>query len=364
MKNENTLFMELNRGSSEKYQITKIENCIRIDCDTKLEICDTYYDKATGEILIAVQRYLAPDKLAYNVEYLFLDENLHIKKVLIEDRGVMPKFLPAPDDSIWVILVSTVGEDGQILLPLLNRTRLTKEIVKKDTPYIELFRWNGNMYALFGPPMGSRTKCGKLVYFQFDKNHLFKTTKNSKLEFCRYPRVLVQDSHCFIQSLEGEDGTVQICSREIDKNGAVLNEWHSELMDEKDTFAPRMVARTSDELICICNDGAKNLYALIFGYDGALKERRFIGELPEVIAGRYIEYVKKLEDGSFLFHVQAGRGFFVVKNFQLTEWIFGTQEQILWNGKNIMEKKNSTFVPLSTPKGNYFISSIINTLKI
>ena len=118
-----------------------------------------------GESILAVNRYIEDGKLHYQTEYLFLDENLHIKKVLVENQGVLPEFILAPDESIWVILVSTTKDCMQIILPLYNRARITKEIFKKETSYTELFHWNGNMYALWGVPADSRAKCGKLVHF-------------------------------------------------------------------------------------------------------------------------------------------------------------------------------------------------------
>lgn len=354
-ENDGAFFPELENGDREIYQIEKKENCLRIECGTKLEVINAYYDRKAEESILAVNRYIEDGKLHYQTEYLFLDENLHIKKVLVENQGVLPEFILAPDESIWVILVSTTKDCMQIILPLYNRARITKEIFKKETSYTELFHWNGNMYALWGVPADSRAKCGKLVHFQFDKNHLFKDNKSIKLEFCRSPRALVQDTRCFIQNLEKDKGTVQIFSREIDEKGAVLSEWNSEKMDEKDTFAPRLTERTADELVFICNNNADKLYALIFQNDGTLKERRLICSLPEILTGLYVEFEKKPEDGSYLLHLQSGRGFLVIKDFQLTEWIYGAEEQILWNGKDIMEEKFSSFVPLSTPKGNYFI---------
>ena len=354
---EDMLFPELQETNGDKYNIILKDQCIIIDCDTKLIVYDCCYDSLTQQNIVAVYRYEEIDGWKYSLEYIYLDKEFQITKVLIENRGVLPQFIKAPDNSIWVNLIATVGGEGEIVLPLNNRARIEKEILKRETVSDQTFYWNGKAYVLVNKPIGSKKGCAKLVSYEFDKKNLYKTKKTQKLEFCYYPKALVQDGHCYIQSIDidYEKNTMQLCSREIDSKAVVLNEWHSEIFPEKNVGFPRMIERTEEEVIYICTDMKNKIYALILGIDGKLKERKLIGEIPEVEEQLSIEYVHKNDDGSHVFTYYYSRGIIVIKDLQMIARACVDSKYIWLNGKKLLEDNHFGVVPLYQHGKNYFI---------
>lgn len=354
---EDAFIPELQETNGDHYRIIVKDSCIIIDCDTKLDVYDCYYDSNTRQNIVAVHKAKEMNSLSYSVEYIYLDQELNITKVLIENRGVLPEFIKAPDDSVWVRLSATVGREGEIVLPLNNRARIEKEIVKKDIASVQRFYWNGKAYVLESKPIGSKKGCGKLVCYEFDKNNLYKTKKSKKLVFCDYPTAIVQDGHCYIQSMDidYEKDTIQLYSREIDSKAVVLTEWSSEIISGSDVGFVCMIERTDKEVIYICADMRNKIYALIFGNDGKLKERKLVGELSEVEEIPSIEYVCKNEDGSHLFTYYGSRGNMVIKDLKIIARAYGDGQYIWLNGERLFEEEHLGLVPLYTPNKNYFV---------
>ena len=73
-------------------------------------------------------------------------------------------------------LSSTSTErEGEIVLPLQNRFRITKEIVRKDLGMDAIFCLN-NQCCSYQIDLFNHKKYDKLFVYQFDKNGLYKTT--------------------------------------------------------------------------------------------------------------------------------------------------------------------------------------------
>lgn len=358
---EDVLIPEPQEINGDDYRIIVKDHCIIIDCDTKLNVYDCYYDINTQQNIVAVQKYQEMNSLSYSIEYIYLDHEFSITKVVRENRGVLPEFVRAPDDSVWVRLTATVGREGEIVLPLNNRARIAKEIVKREAAGEQRFFWNGKAYLLQGKPIGSKKGCGRLVCYEFDKNNLYKTKKSNKLEFCDYPMAIVQAEHCYIQSMDidYEKNAIQLYSREIDSKAVVLNEWSSEIISGSDVGFPCMIERTDKEVIYICTDDKTNkIYALIFGNDGKLRERKLIGQLPEVEGIRIIKYLHKNEDGSYVFTYygsKIGSGNMVIKDLKIIARAYADGQYIWLNGEKLFEDKHLGFKPLYTPNNNYFV---------
>lgn len=153
------------------YQVKKENGAITVLANKPICVCDHFWDCMNEEWVFAVK--CDDGQSRYHIDYLFLDKNFELLNALTEDKGVNPQFLTAQDNTAWVSLSSTSTErEGEIVLPLQNRFRITKEIVRKDLGMDAIFCLN-NQCCSYQIDLFNHKKYDKLFVYIKQENSIF-----------------------------------------------------------------------------------------------------------------------------------------------------------------------------------------------
>ena len=172
-----------------------------------MQVEDCCYDEARDHFVIAVKYYRGQN---YFIDYIVCSREWQIVKKVTETRGVNPRFVLAPDKSVWVGMSATrTKKDGEIVLPLYERERVTKEIVKSDLGTNSGFFWNGSYWG-YVSDVWSEKKPDKLLQYEFDKKNLFKNRKAWKLEGFRNAEPFVQGDELYLCQQNWAEWTVSV----------------------------------------------------------------------------------------------------------------------------------------------------------
>lgn len=257
--------------SLNHYQVKKENGVITVLANKPVCVRDHFWDCMNEEWVFAVE-YNDGQSL-YHIDYLFLNNNFELLSVLAEDKGVNPQFLTAPDNTVWVSLSSTSTErEGEIVLPLQNRFRITKEIVRKDLGMDAAFCLN-NQYCAYHIDLFNHKKYDKLCVYQFDKHGLHKTRKQYILEniWNGYPTVF--GDKCFVTYGKWNDSLCTIHVSEIDENGNILSDWKSEAIADMNSVFLSSYSDTQMEFITFHEN---HVDYLVCSFEGNLLSRKII----------------------------------------------------------------------------------------
>lgn len=257
--------------SSTSYQVKKENNTITIFSNKPIIVEDHFFDQINEEWVFAVKCY--DDKFLYHIDYLFFNKDFKLLNVVTEDKGVNPMFLLAPDNTVWVSLSSTSTErDGEIVLPLQNRSRITKDIVRKDIGTETVFYIN-NQLCVYSVDWFNPKKYDKLLAYQFDKNGLYKTKKQYLLEniWNGYPTVI--KDKCFVTYGKWNNSICTIHISEIDENGNIISDWKSKAISGINSVFLLAYSEAQIEFVTFTEN---HVDYLVFGSDGNLLSRNII----------------------------------------------------------------------------------------
>ena len=173
-----------------------------IEAEKTISIQDCCYDATTDTFVIAVKHNRGGD-------YIVLNREHEIIQTVSEDQGVNLKFVLAPDKSVWIGMSALCTQkDGEIILPLYDRKRVEKEIVKSDLGVDAGFFWNDCYWGYVNDIFGD--KPDKLLQYQFDKMGLYKNRKAYKLDMLRRAIPSVQGDCLYLCQKDFNNGIVQI----------------------------------------------------------------------------------------------------------------------------------------------------------
>jgi len=185
------------------YKINKQPAYWEIEAGKEISIEDCCYDVTTDTFVIAVKHNRGGD-------YIVLNREHKIVRIVSEGQGLNRKFVLAPDKSVWINMSALcTKKDGEIILPLYDRSRVEKEIVKSDLGIDYSFFWNGCHWGYVNDIWGEG-KPDKLLQYQFDKNGLYKTRKSYKLDILRHAVPFVQGDCLYLCQNNFKNGIVQI----------------------------------------------------------------------------------------------------------------------------------------------------------
>ena len=143
-------------------------------------------------------------------DYVVLNREHEIVQIVSEDQGLNQKFVLAPDKSIWICMSALcTKKDGEVVLPLYDRNRVEKEIVKSDLVIDYSFFWDGCHWGYVNDIFGDRPD--KLLQYQFDKKGLYKTRKAFKLDALHGASPFVQEDTLYLCQKHQENTIGCIC---------------------------------------------------------------------------------------------------------------------------------------------------------
>lgn len=253
------------------YQVKKENGAITVLANKPICVCDHFWDCMNEEWVFAVK--CDDGQSRYHIDYLFLDNNFELLNALTEDKGVNPQFLTAQDNTAWVSLSSTSTErEGEIVLPLQNRFRITKEIVRKDLGMDAIFCLN-NQCCSYQIDLFNHKKYDKLFVYQFDKNGLYKTRKQYILENIWNGYPTVTRDKCFVTCGKWSNSLCTIHVSEIDENGNILSDWKSEAIADMNSVFLLSYSDTKMEFITFHEN---HVAYLVYSFEGILLSRKII----------------------------------------------------------------------------------------
>lgn len=184
------------------YKINEQASYWEIEAEKTISIQDCCYDVTTDTFVIAVKHNRGGD-------YVVLNREHEIVQIVSEDQGLNQNFVLAPDKSVWICMSALcTKKDGEVVLPLYERERVEKEIVKSDLGIDDSFFWDGCHWGYVNDIFGD--KPDKLLQYQFDKKGLYKTRKTFKLDTLRRARPFVQEDTLYLCQRDFNKGVLQI----------------------------------------------------------------------------------------------------------------------------------------------------------
>ena len=260
--------------SDINYRVTKNNDGITIECDKPIHLEDKTIDTENDCFILAVKTN--GNNCEYYVDYVYLNKELEIIRVLREDRGVNPNFIIAPDNRIWVSLSSTRTEkNGEIVLPLEKRCNVTKEIIKRDIGFWNYFRF-GNKFYGFEYDVFDLKKPAQLGLYEFGKNNQYKNRKMKKLEGIHYGNISVLQGHCYITTSQSTNGGERILVYETDGEANILNVRSPKISIEKSNdFCLMSLNETQYKVLFVCGN---DIETAVFDIEGNLIQREKVFE--------------------------------------------------------------------------------------
>ena len=184
------------------YKINEQASYWEIEAEKTIAIQDCCYDVTTDTFVIAVKHNRGGD-------YVVLNREHEIIQIVSEDQGLNQNFVLAPDKSVWICMSALcTKKDGEVVLPLYERERVEKEIVKSDLGIDYSFFWDGCHWGYVNDIFGD--KPDKLLQYQFDKKGLYKTRKAFKLDALRRAIPFVQEDTLYLCQRDYNKGVLRI----------------------------------------------------------------------------------------------------------------------------------------------------------
>lgn len=257
------------------YRIRKEEEDIIIESDTDITVQDAVCDVCGGYILAVKNYFDLSGAGSYETDYIFLSEDLKIKKVLKEDKGVSPCFIRSPQGKIWVSLSSvTTEKKGAIYLPLYGRSEVKEPVIKSDIG-IDYLNFGGKTFGYIDDIFAKKEM--RFVIHQFDKNGLFKTRKTVKLPGVYFGDLFSVNGKAYISTRADNEKSDIVSVFEIDEKGTLS------LISEIDTSVKRvdkLVGVSEDYYSFVCHTGS-SLEWVRYTKDGRFYDNIKVFEYPE-----------------------------------------------------------------------------------
>ena len=313
-------------GSSYKYQCKATEKSgrvIKLSCEKPIHINSYCYDRVNRQhvLVVTVQYFDQADhnKEKAHIEYIFLDQNFQIVKALRENvPGGTPRLLIAPDGGIWVRIMSWDSDyTKDVVLPLQNRGRICRE---KKLP-INVYSQEmlvGDGFVGFQHAMGRHSgKPDELVWWQFDKDGLFKKRTSIPIKFSVLGTLLVKPDGLSVFNLLTESDAARAKITRIDDRGRALEQWISRPFQGIRSMVPVsgynylnmhkhyvqsfQQINSADTVIDIRKEkqefigvSEQNSFVhLIFSREGELMDRIPILQLPEAVKVKKLDLVHR-----------------------------------------------------------------------
>lgn len=330
------------------YKINKQGTYWEIEGEKTISIGDCCYDITTDTFVIAVKHNRGGD-------YVVLNREHEIVQIVSEDQGLNQKFVLAPDKSIWICMSALcTKKDGEVVLPLYDRNRVEKEIVKSDLGIDYSFFWDGCHWGYVNDIFGDRPD--KLLQYQFDKKGLYKTRKAFKLDALHGASPFVQEDTLYLCQIDYDKGVLQIF--EMIESGNPVEMCKPLIMDKYEWCRLVSVRETGYKII----GGAGNEVSMISAdRQGKIVEERLLYRLnvPEFYS---ILDFKVSENGVVAF------GYASEKQSGIIEIKDSVARDVFWQSDNMLYSINAkiktenklAFHIMTDGKKNYYMATNID----
>lgn len=330
------------------YKINEQASYWEIEAEKTISIQDCCYDVTTDTFVIAVKHNRGSD-------YVVLNREHEIVQIVSEDQGLNQNFVLAPNKSVWICMSALcTKKDGEVVLPLYERERVEKEIVKSDLGIDYSFFWDGCHWGYVNDIFGD--KPDKLLQYQFDQKGLYKTRKAFKLDALRRASPFVQEDTLYLCQRDYNKGVLQIFK--MIEPGNPVEMCEPLVMDKYEWCRLVSVQEAGYKII----GGAGNEVSIISAdKQGKIVEEKLLYRLnvPEYYS---ILDFKVSENGvvAFGYATEKQSGIIEIKDSVARE-VFGQKDNILYS-KNIEIKTENklAFHIMSDGKENYYMATNID----
>lgn len=329
------------------YKINRYESYWEIEAEKVISIKDCCYDVINDNFVIAVECNKDRD-------YIVINREQEIVRTLSEKQGMNRKFVLSPDKSVWVGMDSLCTEkNGEIILPLYDRSRVTKEIVKSSLGVDYSFFWKdcywGYVVDFFGD------KPDKMLQYQFDKKSLYKSRKAYKLEGMYNARPYVQDESLYLCQKEYKNNELHILKMTEPGNPEKVCE--PIFVGELEWCRMVNVDATGYKLIGIENN---DIYIIKLDSAGGVIDKKCIYSI-EIPAVHSIMNFKVSEEGiiAFSYVGENQSGIIEIKD-NVAKCVFCQKNNVLYaDGLEIPTENRFAFNIMTDGKKNYYMASNI-----
>lgn len=331
------------------YKINKQDTYWEIEAEKVISIEDCCYDTTTDTFVIAVKHNKGGDYIVMNREYKIL-------RTVSEHQGLNRKFILAPDKSVWIGMSAlNTKKDGEVVLPLYERGRVEKEIVKSDLGVDYSFFWNGCYWGYINDIWGD--KPDKMLQYQFDTNGLYKTRKAYKLDILRHAAPYVQSDRLYLCQKDFNKGIIQIFEMTEPDNPEEVCEMIS--TGELDWCRLINVDESGYKIIGI---ESNEVHVLSADIQGKILEEKLLYRLDDIAFYSVMDF-KVSKDGvvAFVYVSEKQSGIIEIKDSVAKE-VFGQKDNVLYNSKNteINAENKLAFHIMSDGKKNYYMATNID----
>lgn len=320
------VFPEL-EDSEITYSKEVFDDYIEYSASRKLDIIRSIYDEMNEQFIIAIW-------IRGDVDYLFLDKNYNIIKAKRETEGVNPEFIMAPDKSIWVSLTYT-GTDQvrEIVLPLENRARINKLILKRDIGYDYYFCLKNKYYSYYKEIFNDKYR-DMISYYEFNKKGIYKGKKTKKIDLPNRWEPIVCDDELYIVNYIDVEKKILV-KKLIEENF----EFESKKFDFPQGYRlyPLKCDFENNSSFMYFEDKGSVLNYIEFNNDGKVVDNHDILKLEQIeyFFSTYMPVVDKY--GIYTFKYNSGQGNGVVR-FNKDKCVcsyFEDGKNLIKDGKNI-----------------------------
>lgn len=333
---------------SMNYKINEQASYWEIEAETKISIQDYCYDITTDTFVIAV-------KHNRGVDYLVINRSHEIVQIVAEDQGTNQNFILAPDKSVWICMDALcTKKDGEVVLPLYERARVEKEIVKSSLGTDERFFWNGCHWGYVNDIFGDEPD--KMLQYQFDKNGLYKNRKTIKLDSLHRAVSYVQEDTLYLSQLDINKGVFRVFK--MIEPGEIVELCEILLMRKYEWC--RLV-RKQEEGYKIIGGAGNEVRMISSDSQGKIVEEKLLYRLNVTDFYSIVDF-RALENGTVAFSYATVNqsGIIEIKNSVARE-VFGQKDNVLYSENAQIKTENKfAFRIMSDGKENHYLATNID----
>lgn len=331
-----------------KYKINKQDIYWEIEAEQVISIEDCCYDATTDTFVIAVKHNKGGDYIVTSSEHKIL-------QTLSEHQGVNRKFILAPDKSVWIGMSAlNTKKNGEIVLPLYERGRIEKEIVKSDLGVDYSFFWNSCYWGYINDIWGD--KPDKMVQYQFESKGLYKTRKAYKLDKLRHAAPFIQDDSLYLCQKDFNKGIIQIFKMTEPDNPEEM----CKIISNGELDWCRLINVSESGYIII---GIENneVHMLLVDIQGKILEEKMLYRLDDTVFYSIMDF-KVSEDGvaAFVYVSEEQAGIIEIKN-SMVKKVFWQRDNVLYSKDTEIKTENKfAFHIMSDSRKNYYMATNID----
>lgn len=278
-----------------------------------------------------------------------------ILRIVSEHQGLNRKFILAPDKSVWIGMSAlNTKKNGEVVLPLYERGRVEKEIVKSDLGVSYSFFWDGCHWGYVNDIWGD--KPDKMLQYQFDPKGLYKTRKAYKLDALRNAVPFVQCDRLYLCKKDFNKGIIQIFKMTEPGNPENVCEIIS--TGELDWCRLINVDESGYKIIGIESNEVHMLSADI---QGNILEKKLLYRLDDTAFYSIMDF-KVSKDGvvAFAYVSEKQAGIIEIKD-SVTKEILCQKDNILYSKDTEIKTENKfAFHIMSDDRKNYYMATNID----